>query len=133
MVCVHCSGKTQVINSRHQKRLNNIWRRRQCLDCGSVFSTEEVPQYSREWLVKASDGSLRPFLRDKLMMSLHRSCAHRLTALTDAAALTDTVIKKMQDKHVNGLIDSKTIANISSVVLNRFDQAASVHYNAFHQ
>ena len=27
MVCIYCSGKTDVINSRPQKRLNRIWRR----------------------------------------------------------------------------------------------------------
>jgi transcriptional regulator NrdR family protein len=65
-------------------------------------------------------------------MSLYRSCQHRQTALRDATALTDTVINKLQKKFNNGLIDSRTIAQVSQVALNRFDRAASVHYLANH-
>lgn len=132
MVCVKCNSKTHVINSRLQKRNNKVWRRRQCLKCGIIFSTEESIQYENTWLVTNASGSYSPFLMDKLRMSLYRSCQHRQTALRDATALTDTVINKLQKKFNNGLIDSRTIAQVSQVALNRFDRAASVHYLANH-
>lgn len=133
MVCVHCSANTRVINSRAQKRTNRIWRRRQCLTCGLVFSTEENVQYQNVWLVRDASGSCSPFSPDKLQLSLYRSCQHRLTALKDAAALRETIIQKLQPKFIDGLINSYTIAQVAQVALNRFDLAASVHYGAHHR
>lgn len=133
MVCVHCAGATRVINSRLQKRNNHVWRRRQCQLCDLVFSTTEVVQYENVWLVMDSSGNYNSFSSNKLLLSLYISCQHRLTALNDAASLTDTVIKKLQPKFKDGLINSQTIAQVSQVALNRFDQAASVHYGANHR
>jgi transcriptional repressor NrdR len=133
MVCVLCSSTTRVINSRAQKRSNRVWRRRQCLTCGFVFSTEESVQYEHVWLVRGASDSYSPFSSNKLLMSLYRSCQHRLTALNDAAALSETIIQKLQPKFIDGQISSQTIVQVSQVALNRFDQAASVHYSANHR
>lgn len=133
MVCVHCSGNTRVINSRLQKRNNHVWRRRRCLLCGLVFSTEEVVQYENVWLVMDAHGKYSPFSSNKLLTSLYQSCEHRQTALNDATALTETVIQKLRTKFRDGLINSQTIAQVSQVALNRFDTAASVHYEAHHR
>jgi transcriptional repressor NrdR len=133
MVCVHCSGATRVVNSRAQKRSNRVWRRRQCLVCSRVFSTEEGVQYENVWLVMDTSGRYRPFSPDKLQLSLYRSCQHRPTALNDAAALSKTIIQKLQSKLTDGLINSQVIAQVSQVALNRFDRAASVNYAAYHQ
>jgi transcriptional regulator NrdR family protein len=132
MVCVNCAGSTRVINSRAQKRNNRIWRRRVCLTCGLVFSTEETVQYENVWLVMDKSGSYRPFSSHKLMMSLYRSCQHRQTALNDAAALSETIIQKLQPKFIDGLVNSKTITQVAQVALNRFDRAASVNYGAYY-
>ena len=132
MVCVHCGADTQVINSRHQKRLNQVWRRRKCKQCGAIFSTEESASYDGVWAVKSSSGTLQPFSRDKLLLSLYMSCKHRKNALRDAGALTDTVIKKLLGSH-SGAIDKKLIVSTCQVALNRFDKSASTHYAAFHR
>jgi transcriptional regulator NrdR family protein len=133
MVCIHCGADTQVINSRPQKRSNQVWRRRQCTVCQAIFSTREVAQYDAAWLVRSPAGGLVPFSRDKLFLSLYRSCQHRLTALADAAALTETVTVKVLNQIVGGVLDSRTLLQIIQVSLNRFDRAASVHYAAFHK
>lgn len=132
MVCVNCAGSTRVINSRAQKRSNRVWRRRQCLACGLVFSTEEIVQYENVWLVMDKSGGYSPFSSYKLMLSLYRSCQHRQTALNDAAALCKTIMQKLQSQFIDGLISSQTIAQVSQVALNRFDRAASVNYEAYH-
>jgi transcriptional regulator NrdR family protein len=98
-----------------------------------VFTTEESVDYGGSWRVKYPNGSLAPFVRDKLLLSLHRSFQHRKTALSDAQGLTDTVIKKLLTQVNDGIIDSTVILQISQVALNRFDNAASVHYAAFHK
>ena len=132
MVCIQCNSSTRVTNSRLQKRSNRVWRRRQCLKCGVIFSTEETIQYANVWLVQDSSGGYSAFSPNKLLLSLYDSCQHRPTALKDAAALVETVTNKLQSKYINGLIDSQTIARVSQVVLSRFDRAASVHYAARH-
>lgn len=132
MVCIHCGSETQVTNSRPQKRLNQVWRRRKCLSCSSIFSTEEVAQYTASWAVLDHAGHIRAFERDKLFVSIYSSLQHRTTALRDATALTDTVIKKLIGQARDGVIIGSVLAQTVQVALNRFDTAASVHYQAFH-
>ena len=132
MVCIYCSDETHVINSRPQKRLNQTWRRRKCLNCGAIFSTQEGADYSAAWTVGAVADGINPFNRDKLFLSLHNSLQHRPTALSDASALTDTVIQKLRGEVRNGSIRAHTITQVVQVALNRFDKVASVHYQAFH-
>lgn len=132
MVCIHCGDKTHVTNSRQQKRSNQVWRRRQCLTCQAVFTTEETALYEAAWLVRSSGGELQPFSRDKLFLSLYKSCAHRKTALGDAAGLTETVIRKLGREVQAGTLSRSLIIQTAQVALNRFDKAASSSYAAFH-
>lgn len=98
----------------------------------AVFSTEEAASYGASWAVRSSSGALRPFSRDKLLLSLYTSCKHRRTALDDASGLTDTVTRKLAGTVQGGVIESQTIITTVQVALNRFDKAASSHYAAFH-
>lgn len=131
MVCVHCGGKTKVVNSRPQQKSNQVWRRRHCIKCGAVFSTVESVQHELAWLVRHGK-RLEPFSRDKLLLSLYKSCEHRQTALNDARGLTETTINKLRGRVTNGSLESSDIALVAQVALNRFDKAASTHYRAFH-
>jgi len=131
MVCIHCRAETQVINSRLQKKANQVWRRRKCGSCGAIFSSREVAQYELVWLVH-SNGPFNPFKRDKLLLSIYTSCQHRPSALADASALTETVMNKLLFTATGGVLEAPTIAQTVQVALNRFDKAASVHYQAFH-
>lgn len=131
MVCVHCGGKTGVINSRLQKRPNRVWRRRQCQVCAAVFSTLEGTRHELTWLVRR-DGRLLPFDRDKLFLSLYKSCEHRQAAVHDARELAETIIAKLPAYVAEGTLNSQDIGHVAQVALNRFDRAASVHYQAFH-
>ncbi len=133
MVCIHCGGQTAVVNSRHQRRLNQVWRRRLCKSCEAVFTTEEAASYEGSWAVVSPSGGLAPFSRDKLLLSLHRSLQHRPEALHDAVALSDTIMKKLLSLVQNGRLEAQQIRTTAQVALNRFDQAASTHYAAFHR
>ena len=132
MVCIHCRSETQVINSRSLKRPNQVWRRRKCTKCDAIFTTREVAQYELTWLVRRK-GSLAPFNRDKLLLSIFTSCRHRPSALEDASALTETVMNKLLFTANNGVLEASAVASTVQVALNRFDKAASVHYQAFHK
>lgn len=133
MVCIQCGSDTKVVNSRLKKRSNQVWRRRKCLGCGNVFTTDETVSYVTSWMVEDKTGSYQPFLADKLLLSLYRSLQHRSTSLSDAMELKETIINKLWAQFVNGRIDSQTIVQVSHVALNRFDKAASVHYDAYHR
>ena len=132
MVCIYCGADTKVTNSRLQKRSNQVWRRRECINCQSIFTTEEIAQYERVWLVKDSSGHPKPFSRDKLFVSLLSSCEHRKNSVSDAAALVETVIKNLSQNTKTLSIGSEQIKLACEVTLNRFDRVASSHYRAFH-
>jgi len=131
MVCIFCGQNTQVINSRRQKRLNSTWRRRRCIACKNVFTTEEFADYSGSWQVRHGVGQLSAFDRDKLLLSLHRSCLHRKQALRDAQSLTNTIISSLNPDQ--GMVEASSISSLCKKTLKRFDKAAFSHYDAFHQ
>jgi hypothetical protein len=85
------------------------------------------------WQVRGTSGRVEPFSRLKLCLSLLKSCEHRGTALGDAEALTATVIAKLPPSVHDGTVDVRDIVRAAQVALNRFDTAASVHYQAFHK
>ena len=132
MVCINCGSDTRVINSRPQKRNNQIWRRRECQRCHTVFTTEERVHYPLSWRVKGQAGDLEPFSRDKLFVSLYDCLKHRKTALMDADGLTDTVIRKLTGQDKSHAMDRQQIIQVAQVTLARFDNAAAVYYAAHH-
>jgi transcriptional repressor NrdR len=133
MVCIYCGEKTEIINSRPQHRSNNVWRRRQCNSCKSIFTTAESVDYATAWTVRSLSGRYEPFSRDKLFISIFESCKHRKRPLNDATDLTQTVIKKLLSEVKDGSMRAPDISRVTQVVLNRFDQAASVYYQSFHR
>jgi len=132
MVCIYCSAKTRISNSRRQLRSNNVWRRRNCTRCGAIFSTSEQVDYEKSIVVQSTDGRLSPFLRDKLFASIYRSCQHRPSCLTDTVGLTATVTARVWRLSQHGKLESIVLARTTLEVLTRFDRAAAVSYAAFH-
>lgn len=131
MVCIYCGGNTQITNSRPQKRLNHVWRRRKCAACGAIFTTSETPDLLSSWRIRKTK-SLEPFSRDQLFLSLYDSVRHRKTAQSDATALTDTVINRVTSWVVDGSLMQNDLTRETTEILKRFDQVAATHYAAFH-
>lgn len=134
MVCVYCGSPTKVTNSRKQRHGNGIWRRRQCLSCGAVFTSRELADLRESLRVaqNASHKRLAPFMRDRLFLDIYESCRHRPTALGDAAGLTETIVDKLLASTKNGVIERNQIVVISKEVLARFDTTAVTFYAAYH-
>jgi transcriptional regulator NrdR family protein len=84
-------------------------------------------------MFKALGGKLSPFERDKLLLSIYNSCNHRKSAQTDASALTDTVLSKLRGTQPSGVIDRPAVISTVLGILQRFDTAAAVHYEAHHR
>lgn len=129
MVCIYCSHKTKVVNSRSSKSINQTWRRRQCLNCHSTFTSRELPDLAISMRVKYPSGALEPFYRDRIFVDIYRSLSHRKTALNDASALTDTIIDWVLAQK-SPIITSKRIKQLCLKVLSNFDQASAVFYES---
>lgn len=131
MVCIYCGSDTKVTNSRHQKRLNHVWRRRKCIFCKAVFTTTETAD-SVSALRINFNGRMEPFLRDNLLISVYDSLKHRKSALTDATGLTATIVSNVYDLTDNGVVDREAVVTVTLAILERFDPVAATHYRAFH-
>ena len=132
MVCIYCGGETKVVNSRHQKRANNVWRRRHCTVCNTVFSTIEAPDTSLSITVRKHKNALEPFERDKLFISIYESLKHRKSALVDATGLTTTILTRIYQLAEDSVIERDVIVTVTASVLERFDAVAATHYAAYH-
>ena len=132
MVCIYCEHKTKVNNSRTSVKAGRTWRRRECLECHSVFTTREQAELDGAISVLGTNDALQPFSRDKLFISLHRSLSHRKKALSDAGELADTIITRLLNLQIKGALKKELIVTTSTEVLNRFDVAAGTHYTAHH-
>ena len=130
MVCIYCGNKTKVTNSRGSHKSRSTWRRRQCLGCKAIVSTRERVDLEEAIRVQTASGLLKPFLRDKLFLSLTSSLSHRKTAQSDATELTDTIIGQLATLHSNGVLDVAALTEAASNTLARFDNAAEVYYRA---
>ena len=133
MVCVYCGGATQVTNSRPQRRLNQVWRRRACTKCGAVFTTNEAADLSTSLVVRGNAGAVRPFSRDLLFVSILRAVGHRAAPVDDAGALTATITGKLLHSTKTAAITRGDIINTALQALKHFDHAAAVQYAAYHQ
>lgn len=131
MVCIYCSGKTKVVNSRLQKKANNIWRRRKCLDCGNVFTSIESFKDIGSLVTQTSNNKLIPFIRENLFISIYESCRHRKSAILDAKHLTSTIIDKIALNNQNGIIGTDKIKETVLSTLKSFDAASASHYKAY--
>lgn len=131
MVCIYCVCETQVYNSRPQKRSNTVWRRRRCIACQAQFTTVEQYDLQRSVIVHGTIG-LKPFIRDKMFISIYDSLKHRKTALSDATALTDTVMAQLLSQVRGGVLERDVIASVCATVLKRFDKTAATYFVAYH-
>lgn len=81
---------------------------------------------------KGKKRALVPFSRDRLFLSVYESCKHRPRAISEAAALTQTIINQLLASNTNGTVGSSEIAKQAHVVLERFDRTAATFYAAYH-
>ncbi len=129
MVCPFCDQtRTSVVNSRHTRRSNQVWRRRRCASCGRTFTTREAPQLSF-LRVNKREGQKEEYSRSKLLVSLLRSSDH-IDEADVAFALADTIevrLLRSIDAETDE-IDSKFISETVLDVLKKYDLKAFIKY-----
>lgn len=131
MVCIYCNSKTDVINSRLQKRNNNVWRRRKCHKCGAVFTTHEQVDLSSSVLVN-SNGKLQPFNSDKLYSDVLDAVKDNQRPYHAARELTGLITQKLLQGGSKQPILAQTISLETAGVLKRFNKRAWMRYSANH-
>lgn len=133
MVCIYCGNDTQVINSRVQKRLGTVWRRRKCTDCDAIFTTTEQADLAAGLRIRLLDGSLARFERDRLFVSIFKALGHRKDAVSAAGALTNTIVSKLVPKNRDAVLDQAAVIEETVTTLKRFDTVAATYYAAYHR
>lgn len=131
MVCTYCGADTKVTNSRHQKRNNQIWRRRRCLSCGADFTTHETADLS-SLLVVVVAGAHKPFSEDILFAELLMALSHRKDAYSAAREVTSTVIRQLLKDPAKPVYSPSAISAAAAGVLSRLDRQAWIRYVAEH-
>lgn len=131
MVCIYCVGETKVVNSRLQRRNNQVWRRRECIACQSVFTTHEAVELESALSV-IKNGRNEPFLGDLLLKELMMALQHRKDVYTASREVLGTIVRKLLSLPQKPVFKPIDIASATSDVLKRFDHRAYLKYLADH-
>jgi len=79
-----------VVDTRTSRGGRAVRRRRECLECGTRFTTYEYVEARPIQLLKR-DGSVEEFDRDKLTRSLRIACAKRPVSASEIEGLVDEI------------------------------------------
>ena len=132
MVCLVCGANTQVINSRRQKRANQVWRRRRCLECLRVVTTNEAADIGQIFSVERPGSSSEPFLPDKLFTEVLLALQDRKDCYVAARELCATITQNLRKKSDGPVFQAKMISEETAKALKRFNKRAWMRYRAEH-
>ncbi|MGE0540262.1 MAG: transcriptional regulator NrdR [Dehalococcoidia bacterium] len=125
MRCAHCgTNDSRVVDSRTVE--DGIRRRRECLVCGSRFTTYERVERSPLLIVKR-DGRREPFSREKLLAGLRRACEKRPLTAGAVEALAAEVERAIHTRAAAEL-PSTAIGEAVMERLKALDQIAYVRF-----
>ena len=99
MRCPKCTSiEDKVIDSRIARDGNSIRRRRECLECGHRYTTNE--EFVRDTLVVVKrDGRQEPFLREKLIGAVRAACHKRPIDTEQISMLVEDVIDAVEARY----------------------------------
>lgn len=127
MKCPYCNQlEDKVIDSRPTDENTVIRRRRECLACGSRFTTYEKIESTQLFVIK-KDGTRQAFDRYKLISGVMRACEKRPVKLEQVEKLAD----ETEQYFLNSLkkeIPSKEIGQVVMEKLRKLDQVAYVRF-----
>ncbi len=127
MKCPSCGhSDDKVIDSRSARDGRAIRRRRECLGCGSRFTTYEYVE-AESLLVVKRDGRREPFSRQKLSSGVSKACGKRPIPAEAVENLVDAVTSDLQRSAQNE-ITSRKIGEKVMEELARLDEVAYVRF-----
>lgn len=127
MKCPFCGhDEDKVIDSRPAEDGAAIRRRRECLGCGSRFTTYEKIE-TLPLLVIKKDGTREPFNREKLLKGLLKACEKRPVSNDQLMQLLTCVEGQIQNS-LNREISSQEIGELVMKKLKEIDEVAYVRF-----
>jgi transcriptional repressor NrdR len=131
MFCINCfHSKTNVINSRPHKKHPDIWRRRQCPNCGTTFSTKESVDLNLS-VIKPSSPPVA-YSKAILTISILQTITSAGLPPNDAYWLSESVEERIIDSRANfkdkSKLASSLIKQLAYQVLSAYHPAAGLAY-----
>lgn len=127
MRCPKCTSiEDKVIDSRIARDGNTIRRRRECLECGHRFTTNESLVRDSLVVIKR-DGRTEPFMRDKLVGAVRAACHKRPIDGEQIYMLVEDVIDAVEASY-DSQVPTKAIGEQVMHRLRKLDQVAYVRF-----
>lgn len=125
MRCPECGcEESKVIDSRPTE--NKVRRRRECIQCGTRFTTYEIIEEIPLMVIK-KDHSIEPFDREKLVDRLCRATVKRPVALETIENIVEDIAAELK----NSLQREVTSDKIGEVALHKLKEIDDVAYIRF--
>ena len=133
MLCIRCSNKTKVTNSRPHKKTPGVWRRRACTSCGTTFTTHERLSDSHYMFNVIKGNHSSRFSLPVLMVSIFQSLGHLplAEASEESYWLAQTIAQSVQES-AHDHVSSHHLARETYDVLTHYDEGAAVFYGLRH-
>ena len=127
MRCPYCSHtEDKVIDSRPAEDFAAVRRRRECLKCGSRFTTYEKIEDTQLMVVK-KDGSRQLFDRDKITNCIMKACAKRPVSIMQAESISAEVEQQLLNS-MKREVSSREIGELIMARLKELDEVAYVRF-----
>ena len=127
MKCPKCGcADDKVIDTRAAEDGKMIRRRRECLVCGTRFTTIERMEEMQLNVIK-KDGTRQEFQRDKILKGLVAACAKRPVTNDDLLSIVNDVEASLQSKHSL----ETTSDQIGEMLMERLKKLDKVAYVRF--
>lgn len=127
MRCPKCTSiEDKVIDSRISREGNTIRRRRECLECGTRFSTTETMVRDGLFVIKR-DGRREDFDREKVVHAIRAACHKRPVDLEQIGMVVEDVVDMVEAQYESE-IPSKAIGESVMQRLRTIDQVAYVRF-----
>lgn len=127
MRCPSCGYlDSKVVDSRPAEDGASIRRRRECLSCGTRFTTYERSGDNPLVIIK-SDGSSEAYNRNKLFRGLLKACAKRPVSSDKLAQLIDDIEAELRNASRHE-VTSRELGDMTLARLAKLDEVAYIRF-----
>ncbi len=122
-------------NSRATSAGAQVWRRRRCLACKKVFTTQEVFNPTDIWKVIVNPKQTSRYSRPRLALSIIKACDHRTDMESTVWYLFEGIERQLLPIAAahNMTLSLNDVTQAAADILKNFDATAYVKYMSYHQ
>lgn len=127
MKCPFCGAiEDKVVDSRPTEEGSAIRRRRECISCGTRFTTYEKIEETPLIVIK-KDGTRQTYDRSKVVSSIMKACGKRPISLAQAEQISVDVEQQILNSMTKE-IPSREIGELIMQKLKELDEVAYVRF-----